>query len=111
MINHKKISETERWEITNDDGVAVCRLYVRKYVDKMWEMSGLKTMKRFRGQGYAEKLLKDVVNHYSDIELKVCACPIYDKAVSKTDLLKFYTRLGFIHKIGTEGIMFINKKS
>ena len=100
------VSETERWTTKDPEtDKVICSAYVYKYVNKTWEFSRGKTWKQHRNKGHFTRLLQTMVDEYSYRDIKICACPMGDKPMSREQLIKYYERFGFVYKPGTKGVM------
>jgi len=92
-----KISETHRYEITTPKGEIAGAIYVRKYFNgKPTYIANFKIYKRFRFQGYGNKLMAKVIKKYGHEMLKLRYYS-YDKdKLSDQNLRKFYEKFGFV---------------
>jgi len=91
-----KISETHRHEIkTSDNKVAGC-VYIRKYFNgKPTYIANLKVYKKFRFQGYGNKLMENTIKRYGKETLKLRYFSHDKEKMSDKKLRKFYEKFGF----------------
>ena len=91
-----KISETHRYEIHTPDGECAGCIYVRVYFNgKPTYIANFKIYKRFRFQGYGNKLMQKTIDKYGG-ELQKLRYYSYDKEkLSDRNLRKFYEKFGF----------------
>jgi len=92
-----KISETHRYEAKTPEGECAGAIYVRVYFnDKPTYIANFKIYKRFRFQGYGNKLMTEVLKKYGCEELKLRYYSYDKEKVSDRNLRKFYEKFGFV---------------
>lgn len=92
-----KISETHRYEVKTPKGDCAGAIYVRVYFNgKPTYIANFKIYKRFRFQGYGNKLMFEVLNKYGHEELKLRYYSYDKEKLSDRNLRKFYEKFGFI---------------
>lgn len=91
-----KVSETHRYEINTPDGIVAGAIYVRIYMNgKPTYISNFKIYKRFRFQGYGNKLMQKTLDKYGNELLKLRYYSYDKKKLSDRNLRKFYEKFGF----------------
>ena len=91
-----KISETHRYEIHTPDGVLAGAIYVRvSFNGKTTHITNFKIYKRFRFQGYGNRLMTKVLNKYGSEVLKLRYYSYDKEKLSDRNLRKFYEKFGF----------------
>ena len=91
-----KISETHRYEIHTPDGTLAGCIYVRVYFNgKPTYIANFKIYKKFRFQGYGNKLMQKTLNKYGNELLKLRYYSYDKEKLSDRNLRKFYEKFGF----------------
>ena len=91
-----KISETHRYEIHTDDGVLAGCIYVRVYFNgKPTYIANFKIYKKFRFQGYGNKLMQKTIDKYGNETLKLRYYSYDKEKLSDRKLRRFYEKFGF----------------
>jgi len=91
-----KISETHRYEIHTPEGTAAGCIYVRVYFNgKPNYIANFKIYKRYRFQGYGNKLMTKTLKKYGSEILKLRYFSYDKEKLSDRNLRKFYEKFGF----------------
>ena len=91
-----KISETHRYEVNTTDGTTAGAIYVRVYFNgKPTYIANFKIYKKFRFQGYGNKLMQKTLDKYGNEILKLRYYSYDKKKLSDRNLRKFYEKFGF----------------
>jgi len=91
-----KISETHRYEVHTSEGDIAGAIYVRiSFNGKVTHITNFKIYKKYRFQGYGNKLMTKVLKKYGREILKLRYFSYDKEKLSDRKLRKFYEKFGF----------------